>query len=163
MSFDFTNVKPEGYYLNLDKIVAATDLPECIVRAGKELQENGYLTAGDFFEKLDDVEVLLLGVMVDSVKTDDFQTYKVDTEIAEKYLYQLSLLCFVLALGEGIVELDTDFIHESMQSLWTLIAVENMYRRGEVQVFRESFSIIESFYPVAKVIGGANDEKFKRT
>ena len=49
------------------------------------MQENGYLTAGDFFEKLDDVEVLLLGVMMDSVKTDDFQTYKVDTELAEKY------------------------------------------------------------------------------
>ena len=163
MSFDFTNIKPEGYYLHLDKVVAAKDLPDCIVRAANELVENGYLTAGDFFEKLDDVEVLLLGVMVDSVKTDDFQTYKIDTEEAGRNLYQLSLLCFVLALGEGIVELDTEFIHEAMQALWTLIAIENMYRRGEVQVFRESFSVVESFYPVAKVLGGPNDEKFKRT
>jgi hypothetical protein len=161
MGFDFSNIKPEGYYLHLDKIVAATDLPEFIIRAGKELQESGYLTAGDFFEKLDDVEVLLLGVMMDSVKTDDFQNYRVDTADAERNLYHLSLICFVLALGEGIVELDTDFIHGAMQALWVLIAVENMYRRGAVQVFRENFSVVESFYPVAKVITGGKDENTK--
>jgi hypothetical protein len=163
MSFEFTDYKPEGYYLHLDKIVNATDLPTYLVRAGKELQESGYLTAGEFFEKLDDVEVLHLGVLMDSVHTVSLGTYKVDSDEAGKNLYHLSLLCFVLALGEGIVELDTNFIDGAMQALFVLIAVENMYRRGAVEVFRENFSIVESFKPVAKVIAGGKDEKPKGT
>lgn len=164
MSFDFTDYKPDGYYLHLDKIVNATDLPTYIIRAGKELQQSGYLTAGEFFEKLEDVEVLHLGVLMDSVHTVNLGTYKVDSDEAGMNLYHLSLLCFVLALGEGMVELDTDFLDGAMQALFVLIAVENMYRRGAVEVFRENFSIVESFKPVARVItGGKNEENPKGT
>ena len=154
MTFEFTDYKPDGYYLHLDKIENATDLPEYIVRAGKELRESGYLTAGEFFEKLDDVEVLHLAVLMNSVRTLGVGQYQIDSDEAGKNLYHLSLLCFVLALGEGIVELDTEFVDNAMQALFTLIAVENMYRRGEVEIFRENFSIVESLKPIARVIKG---------
>lgn len=154
MTFEFTNYEPAGYYLHLEKIENAKDLPEYIVRAGKELRESNYLTAGEFFDKLDDVEVLHLATLMNSVTTIGTGIYKVDSEEAGKNLYHLSLLCFVLALGEGIVELDTEFVDNAMQALFTLIAVENMYRRGEVEIFRENFSIVESFKPIARVIKG---------
>jgi hypothetical protein len=161
--FEFTDYEPQGYYLHLDKIINATDLPEYIVRAGKELRESSYLTAGDFFEKLDDVEVLHLAVLMSTIRTDDFKQYIVDNDEAGRNLYHLSLLCFVLALGEGIVELSPDFLHEAMQALFLLISVENMHRRGEVQVFRENYSVLESFKPIARVIKGGKNEKPKGT
>lgn len=145
----------QGYVLYLDKIVEnASDLPPYLVRAGKELQESGYLTAGDFFERLDDVEVLHLTTLMNSVHTADFRVYSVDTEEAGRNLYHLSLVCFVLALGEGEVQITPEFLHESMKALFILIAVENLYREGKVLVFRENFTILESKRPVAQVIKG---------
>lgn len=149
----FDDYQPQGYMIHLHKILESNeDLPVCLVRAAKELREHGYLTAGDFFEKLDDVEVLLLAVMMDTINTQDFQLYHVDNEEAGRNLYHLSLICFVLALGEGVVELTPEFLHEAMQALFVLIAVENLYRRGKVVVFRENFSILEATRPVARVI-----------
>lgn len=145
----------KGYMLYLDKVTDDTnDLPPYIVRAGKELQESGYLTAGDFFERLDDVEVLHLTTLMNSVNTADFKLYNVDSEEAGRNLYHLSLVCFVLALGEGEVQITPEFLHESMKALFVLIAVENLYREGKVLVFRENFTILESQRPVAQVIKG---------
>jgi hypothetical protein len=145
----------QGYMLYLDKIVEdGSDLPTYLVRAGKELQQCGYLTAGDFFERLDDVEVLHLTTLMNSVHTADFRLYSVDSEEAGKSLYHLSLVCFLLALGEGEVQITPEFLHESMKALFILIAVENLYREGKVLVFRENFTILESKRPVAQVIKG---------
>jgi len=162
MNYDTGVYEPEGYFLHLHKVEEATDIPECIVKAAKEVRSCGFMTTGDFFEKLDDVEVLLLAVMMDTIKFDDKQDYVLTTENAGLNLYHLSLLCFVLALGEGIVELDTDFVHGAMQALFTLIAVENMHRRGEVIVFRENYSVVESVRPIAKVVKGGPDGKIRK-
>lgn len=145
----------QGYMLYLDKIVEdGNDLPTYLVRAGKELQQCGYLTAGDFFERLEDVEVLHITTLMNSVNTQDFHKYALDSEEAGRNLYHLSLICFVLALGEGGVQITPSFLHEAMKALFILIAVENLYREGKVLVFRENFTILESNRPVAQVIKG---------
>lgn len=152
MNYETGQYEMEGYYLHLDKIESATDLPDFIVRLAKEIRACGFVTAGEFFEKLDDVEVLMLGVMMDSIGRDEKGDFVLKTEDAGVNLYHLSLLCFALALGEGLVELDDAFIYGAMHALFILIAVENMYRRGKVIVFRENFSVVESLKPVAKII-----------
>jgi hypothetical protein len=145
----------QEYMIYLDKIVeGSADLPSCLVRAAKELQESGYLTTGDFFEKLEDVEVLELTTLMNSVNTADFKLYSIQSEEAGRNLYHLSLICFVLALGEGEVQITPSFLHEAMKALFVLIAVENLYREGKVLVFRENFTILESNRPVAQVIKG---------
>lgn len=144
----------QGYMVYLDKIIEGTELPSCLVRAAKDLQESGYLTTGDFFERLEDVEVLELTTLMNSVNTADFKLYSIQSEEAGRNLYHLSLICFVLALGEGEVQITPSFLHEAMKALFVLIAVENLYREGKVLVFRENFTILESNRPVAQVIKG---------
>lgn len=151
------------FMLNLNKISSDEKLPTFLRKAATEVQASGYLTAGDYFEKLEDVEVLQLAVMMNTVRPIDNSAYRTETPEAAIYLYLLSLLCYVLALGEGTVELDPSELNEALHSLFIVIAVENLYRRGEVQVFRENFSVLESFRPIARVIKGKSDEDTKRT
>ena len=144
----------QGYMVYLDKIAEGTDLPTCLVRAAKDLQESGYLTTGDFFERLEDVEVLELTSLMNSVNTQDFQKYALESEEAGRNLYHLSLICFVLALGEGEVQITPSFLNEALKALFMLIIIENLYREGKVLVFRENFTILESNRPVAQAIKG---------
>lgn len=144
----------QGYMVYLDKIIEGADLPTCLVRAAKDLQESGYLTTGDFFERLEDVEVLELTSLMNSVNTKDFHKYALDSEEAGRNLYHLSLICFVLALGEGEVQITPSFLNEALKALFLLIIIENLYREGKVLVFRENFTILESNRPIAQAIKG---------
>ena len=144
----------QGYMVYLDKIIEGTDLPTCLVRAAKDLQESGYLTTGDFFEQLEDVEVLELTSLMNSVNTQDFHKYALESEEAGRNLYHLSLICFVLALGEGEVQITPSFLNEALKALFMLIIIENLYREGKVLVFRENFTILESNRPIAQAIKG---------
>lgn len=149
---DTSRYEPTGSMVQLHKIIADKNLPQYIVRAAKDIKYGGYLPAGEFFEKLDDVEVLELACTMNNVHTTNFEQFELRNERAFKDLYHLSLLCFVLALGEGVVEVDEAFLHDAIQALFVLIAVEAMHRKGAVEVFREHYSVIESFKPIAKVI-----------
>jgi hypothetical protein len=154
-----------GFAVDLEKIATAGDrLPTYLVRAAKELQESTFLTAGDFFERLEDVEVLHLAVLMNTIRsTQSSGEYMADTVEAQQFLYWLSLLCFILALGEGTVEMTPELLQECLMALFLLIAVENLYRRGKVEVFRENFSVLESFKPIARDISGGSNEDFTRT
>lgn len=149
---DTSRYEPTGSMVQLHKIIAAKDLPHYIVRAAKDIKYGGYLPAGEFFEKLDDVEVLELACTMNNVYTSNFEQFDLPNNRAFKDLYHLSLLCFVLALGEGIVEVDEVMLQEYLKALFVLIAVETMYREGTVGVFRENYSVVESLKPIAKVI-----------
>ncbi len=154
-----------GFAVDLEKIATAGDkLPTYLVRAAKELQECSFLTAGDFFERLEDVEVLHLAVLMNTIRsTNSSDGYKVDTAEAEQYLYWLTLLCFILALGEGTVEMTPELLNECLMALFLLIAIENLYRRGKVEVFRENFSVLESFKPIARRIDGGDNAEHQGT
>jgi hypothetical protein len=149
---DISRYEPTGSMVQLHKIVEAKDLPTYIVRAAKDIKYGGYLPAGEFFEKLDDVEVLELACTMNNVYTNNFEQFDLPNNRAFKDLYHLSLLCFVLALGEGIVEVDEVILQEYLKALFVLIAVETMYREGKVEVFRENYSVVESLKPIAKII-----------
>ena len=154
-----------GFAVDVNKIANSGDrLPTYLVRAAKDLQENSFLTAGDFFERLEDVEVLHLAVLMNTIRsTLASGEYTANTNEAQQYLYWLSLVCFILALGEGTVEMTPELLQDCLKALFLLIAVENLYRRGKVEVFRENFSVLESFKPIARNISGGNDEEFTRT
>jgi len=151
----FDEYTPQGYMVHLDTILASQNkLPTYIIRAAKELRETSYLTAGDFFEKLEDVEVLHLAVLMNSLQMTKEGNFIFDSREVSENLYHLSLVCFLLALGEGSVEVTPELLQELLLNLFLLIAVENLYRRGKVEVFRENFSVIDSFRPIARVIKG---------
>lgn len=147
-----------SYILDLEKIISDKSLPACIRRTAKELKYGGYITAGEFFEKLEDEEVFFLMESIENIHTNNFREFTITSQDMEKSLYNMSLLCFVLALGEGEAGLTPEQVSDMLQSLTALVAVETLHRRDRVEVYRENYSILDRTRIIAKSKKGESDE-----
>ena len=125
-------------------------MPNWVLLAAFELTQSNYLTAGDYFEKLDDVEVYEIKNAVDYIKTDNFHQFNLYSEQAMQDLENLSLLCFILALGEGEPEMTQSALSSMLEYLFLLVNIENNYREGKVDVIRNNYSLLTVDKPVVK-------------
>ena len=146
------NEKQGHYFLQLSKVLQDKSLPSYIAKATKELQFRTYLPTGDFFAMIDDVELLEMQNAIGSIITNDHKEFEILHSQAEKDLADLSLLCFVLALGEGEAEITPEGLQVMLQSLVALTAIEGLYRKGAVEIQRKNFSILDGSRPIARVI-----------
>tara|TARA_R110000796_G_scaffold53385_5_gene125339 strand:+ start:193 stop:642 length:450 start_codon:yes stop_codon:yes gene_type:complete len=135
-------------FLNLDKVLQNKILPNWVLKAAFEVRQNQFLPAGDYFEKLDDVEVYEIQSSLNYINTIDFEQFHVFSENSRQDLENLSLLCFILALGEGEVEMTTAGLSSMLEHLFLLVKLESAHRNGKVDVIRENYSI----FPTNKIV-----------
>lgn len=138
------------YILDIEKILITKEVPSWIHKAAFELKVNMYLPAGEYFEKLDDEEVTHMYDCAKNVDTKDFMSFQTQSEQAAINLKNLSLLCFILAHGEGEIDLSPDLLSDMLGSLFLLISIEKLYRDNEVEVIRENYSVLDGDRPVVK-------------
>lgn len=153
---------PTGSSIYLDKVLNNPALPTYVIKAAKILKTDMYLPAGDYFMQLDDVEVLELCAVVNSIITADFQEFTFLSKSGEMDLYYLTLLAMLLLRGEGIIEVHPNELPPALDGLFVLIAVEELYRSGKVEVFRENFTIAATGLekPIARhILPKDNNEK----
>ena len=63
------------------------------------------------------------------------------------------MLCFILAVGEGEVDITPDMLSTLLESLFIFISIEYMYRQKEIDVIRENYSLIGGNKSVIKAKG----------
>jgi len=136
--------------ISIDKILTNKKLPNWVLKAAFEVKHSGFLPAGEYFEKLDDVEIYEMASALEYIHTANFQQFNVLSQQAEEDLQSLSLLCFVLALGEGEIEVDAESLSSMLQYLFLLVNIETMHREGKVEVIREHYSLFGGDKPVVK-------------
>ena len=136
--------------LNIEKILESKKLPNWVLKAAFEVQQLQYLPAGDYFEKLDDVEVHEIKSALDYINTNNFQQFNLYSQQAREDLENLSLLCFILALGEGEPEMTSTGLSSMLEYLFLLINIENAHREGKVEVLRKNYSLFGGNKPVVK-------------
>ena len=136
--------------ISIDKILTNKKLPNWVLKAAFEVKHSGFLPAGEYFEKLDDVEIYEMASALEYIHTANFQQFNVLSQQAEEDLQSLSLLCFVLALGEGEIEVDAESLSSMLQYLFLLVNIESMHREGKVEVIREHYSLFGGDKPVVK-------------
>lgn len=129
--------------LDLDLILKTPDLPEYIYKAVRELKSSGYLPTGEFFSKLDDVEVYELGNTFENINSKNYRQFMITEQQQADDLKHISLLCFLLAHGEGEIEMQSQALPLMIQNLEMLVAVENVYRRGNCEVYYENYSLFD--------------------
>lgn len=136
--------------ISIDKILTDKKLPNWVLKAAFEVKHSGFLPAGEYFEKLDDVEIYEMSSALEYIHTVDYREFNILTQQAEKDLHNLSLLCFILALGEGELEVNPDLLSSMLQYLFLLVNIESMHRQGKVEVIREHYSLFGGQKPVVR-------------
>lgn len=136
--------------ISIDKILSNKKLPNWVLKAAFEVKHSGFLPAGEYFEKLDDVEVYEMSSALEYIHTANFEQFNVLSEQAQEDLSSLSLLCFILALGEGEIEVNPDSLSSMLQYLFLLVNIESMHREGKVEVIREHYSLFGGEKPVVR-------------
>lgn len=139
--------------LSVEKVLSTKGLPSWVYKAAFELKVGGYLPTGEFFEKLDDVELHHMRECAKNISTKDFFSFETMSREAEENLEFLSLLCFILAIGEGETEVTPDMLSSLLESLFIYISIEYMYRQKEIDVIRENYSLIDGDKSVIKAKG----------
>lgn len=139
--------------LSVERILSTKGLPSWVYKAAFELKVGGYLPTGEFFEKLDDVELYHMRECAKNVSTKDFFSFETMSREAEENLEFLSLLCFILAIGEGETEVTPEMLSSLLESLFIYIGIEYMYRQKEIDVIRENYSLIDGDKSVIKAKG----------
>ncbi len=136
--------------ISIDKILADKKLPNWVLKAAFEVKHSGFLPAGEYFEKLDDVEIYEMSSALEYIHTANFEQFNILSEQAEQDLSSLSLLCFILALGEGEIEVNPDSLSSMLQYLFLLVNIESMHREGKLEVIREHYSLFGGDKPVVR-------------
>ena len=136
--------------ISVDKILANKKLPNWILKGAFELKSTGFLPAGNYFEDLDDVEVYEIKNALDYIHTDNYKQFEILSQQAQEDIENLTLLCFILALGEGEIEVTSEMLSQMLQYLFVLIGIENSYREGKVEVLRKNYSLFGGDRPVVK-------------
>ena len=136
--------------ISIDKILTNKKLPNWVLKAAFEVKHSGFLPAGEYFEKLDDVEIYEMSSALEYIHTANFEQFNVLSQQAEEDLSSLSLLCFILALGEGELEVNADCLSSMLEYLFLLVNIESMYRQGKVDVIREHYSLFGGEKPVVR-------------
>lgn len=121
------------------------------MKAAFEIKQAEYLPAGDYFEKLDDVEVYEIKNNLDYVNAFFFDNSGLFSQRAKYHLENLSLLCFILALGEGEAEMQAVDLSSMLEFLDILIVAEKNYREGKLEVIRENYSLFGGNKPIVKL------------
>lgn len=137
--------------IDINRVLLDKTLPNWILKAAFEVRHSGFLPAGEYFEKLDDVEIYEINAGLKFINTVNFEEFNVLSNQAYKDLQNLSLLCFILALGEGEVEMSAEKLSSMLQYLFLIIEIETKYREGIVEVIRENYSLFGGMKPVVKV------------
>ena len=136
--------------ISIDKVLENNKLPNWVLKAAFEVKHSGFLPAGEYFEKLDDVELHYMSTSLEYIHTSNFKQFEVLSEAALDDLQNLSLLCFILALGEGEIEVTNKSLSSMLEYLFLLVNVESMHREGKVEVIREHYSLFGGDKPVVR-------------
>lgn len=136
------------FVVDLHKIVAMTELPTYLTKAAQLILLNSYMTTGEYFYLLDDVEVYELCNAVNNIKSKDYKSFGVATEQQSHDLRNISLLCFLLATGEGEIGFNHDLLPMLLHNLSLLSVVEDLKRKGSIDVNYLNYSLFNTNRPV---------------
>ena len=137
--------------ISIDKVLANKKLPNWILKGAFELKTTGFLPAGNYFEDLDDVEVHEIKNALDAINTSNYKQFEVLSQQSEEDIQNLTLLCFILAVGEGELEINSEMLSDMLKYLFLLINIEHSHREGKVDVIRKNYSIFGCDKPAVKL------------
>lgn len=125
----------EYYTVNIDRVIADKSMLSVTRMLAVDLQQHPYLSVGDFLKGLSDGDLDTLLQVCDDEESPHFP--------------ELIVISSMLAQAEGIADEAIDekefikVLQKRIGALIGFIAIESLYRRGLVELYRENFSFGE--------------------
>jgi hypothetical protein len=134
-------MKPEDTFtLNIDRCIADKSNPAVIRELFKQLRDDGYINVGKYFAEMSDIDLDMLTEIADHTHPD--AVGESTPEQITQSMETMALMGMALTVGEGGV-LSESACEQGLKLTITYIAIESLYRRGIVNVFRENWSMTE--------------------
>lgn len=109
------------------EMIMRADMMTCTHDCVRMIQKNEYLTVGEYLQSITTSQ---LDEMLDVAEDED-------NPKMEEFL----LIAEMLARAEGLEgSEDFEILHKRLSIFIALIAVESLYRRGMIRIYRENFS-----------------------
>lgn len=109
------------------EMIMSSDMMSCTHDCVRLIRKNEYLTVGEYLSAMTSSQI---EEMID-VSNDE------EDQRMEEFL----LIAEMLARAEGLEgSEDFDVLHKRLNILVALIAIESLYRKGMIKVYRENFS-----------------------
>lgn len=125
------NEEFEEFSVNYEKVAKSKELNPIVRMTALQLQQNPYMTIGDFFKQLSDRDIESLVEMVEGFEHDSLDAQG------------LVLLSEMLARAEGTEQSTAEGCTKNLNCLCMLITCVSLARKGLVRVFYQNFSFGE--------------------
>lgn len=129
--FELDFSKSNGFYVNCEKVSTDKDLLPVTRNLAKKLMETEYLTVGEFFENINDVDLNIL--LHGSEMTDD------NPNMLDDIMVLSMLLCG--AEGANAVKDEND-VMTIVSQFTSFVALESLFRKGLIKLHRENMSFV---------------------
>ena len=130
----------DTFTLNIDRCIADKSNPAVIRELFKQLRDDGYINVGKYFAEMSDLDLDMLTEIADHTHPDAVGESTPD-QIAQS-METMALIGMALTVGEGGA-LTESACEQGLKLAITYIAIESLYRKGVVNVFRENWSMTE--------------------
>ena len=130
----------DTFTLNIDRCIADKSNPAVIRELFKQLHDHGYINVGKYFAEMSDIDLDMLTDLADHTHPDAVGESSPD-EIAQA-METITLIGMALTVGEGGVLTETA-CEQGLKLAISYIAIESLYRKGVVNVFRENWSMTD--------------------
>lgn len=127
-----------GFTLNIDRCINDKSQPAVIRELFTQLRKDGYINVGKYFSELSDIDLQTLSDLSERTHPDT----DVSQDEAQVGFEVMALLGMALTVGEGGM-LDEKTTEVGLKLVIAYTAIETLYRKGLVNVFRENWSMAE--------------------
>lgn len=127
MEFESSPEDNEQYSINYVRVASEKSLLSITRLLATSMTINPYMSVGDFLKNMSDHDLQTLLDIIDV--GEEHQNFE-----------DLMLLSGMLSAAEGIPCKSIDDYHKCMNMFMTFLAVESLYRKKMIKIFRENMS-----------------------
>lgn len=140
---DFSN-----FSIELQKVADEPSMLAVTRMLATTLTKNPYMRVQDFFISISDYDLNILNEIASNIKEEE----EYEEEYSDSHAAEILLIAEMLARAEGVNSQNIEQSTTIMNSFMGFLAVEGLYRKKLVKIYRENFSFGEDM--ADKVICG---------
>jgi hypothetical protein len=129
------------YYINYGKVLAHTDFTAVTRLLAATLQQNPYMSLGDFFKNLGNADLAVLGDLVDRAYGTADEERETGRQVKDNSaMEELLLISQMLSRAEGTETANMEEVARQVEYFVNMIPLTTLERKGLIHVYYENMT-----------------------